>query len=143
MAIKSDLAESIADLKSLYNVAATFEYTSRASLMRADRDHTVLITRFLSQMSDIEYGDDNLALPHKGKSLHFRDRKVLIFNMAGATHEILCRALYTLFYEKLKKMNCQGDLIARGRGEKVSLENLNKEPDESWGPKRRRKAFAH
>ena len=75
--------------------------------MRADQDHTVLITRFLSQMSDIEYGDDNLALLHKGKSLYFLDHKILIFNMAGTTHEILCRALYTLFYEELEKMNCQ------------------------------------
>lgn len=63
--------------------------------MRADQDHTVLITIFLSQMSDIEYGDDNLALLHKGKSLYFRDHKILIFNIAGTTHE------------KLKKMNCQ------------------------------------
>jgi hypothetical protein len=30
-------------------------------------------------------------------------------------------------------MNCQGDLIARG-GAKESLGNLDKEPDESWGP---------
>jgi hypothetical protein len=98
------------------------------------RDHTVLITRFPSQISDIEYGDDNSALPHKEKSLYFRDHKILIFNIAGRLHEILSCALYTLFYEKLKKTNCQGDLIAIG-GAKQSLGNLNKEPDESWGPK--------
>src|ERR1700733_11493712 len=99
MAAKSGLAGSDEDLKSLYNVEATFEYTSRSGLARALRtflehtdnilDHAVLVTRFPPQLFDAE--DDNNSLPVKGKVVYFRNLQILILIMAGGPHEVLAR----------------------------------------------------
>ncbi|KIN03340.1 hypothetical protein OIDMADRAFT_26053 [Oidiodendron maius Zn] len=142
MATKSDPAESVADLKRLYNVEATVEYTSRHGLVRTLRtflenwdrflDHTVLITKFPPQVFDTE--EDNIpAIPWKGKNLYFRNSKILISTMAGRPHEVLSRAIDHLFYDKVKSMNCETDWLASGTA-KASLGNINKAPDESWGP---------
>ncbi|KIN06852.1 hypothetical protein OIDMADRAFT_174008 [Oidiodendron maius Zn] len=143
MAAKSDVTESVADLESLYNVEASFEYTGRDSLVPALRafpetkdiilDHTVLITKFPLQLFNIEDGDI-AVIPFHGKALYFRDRRILIFTMKGSPHEILSRAIHDLLRAKLRKMYCHEDLIASG-GVIESLGNVNKQPDQSWGPK--------
>ena len=140
----TDLAETVADLKSLYNVEATFEYTSRNDLVRVLRpfyenwdnflDHTVLITKFPLQMFDT--GEDNIsAIPWKGKNLYFRNSEILISTLSGGPHEILSRLIDHLLYDKIRSMNCKEDLTPSGRAT-VSLGNLDKQPDESWGPRR-------
>ena len=101
MAIKSDPAESVADLKRLYNVEATVEHTGRHGLVRTLRaffenwdsfiDYTVLITKFPPQTFDTE--EDNIpTIPWKGKNSYFRNSKILISTMAGRPHNILSRA---------------------------------------------------
>ena len=142
MAIKSDLAESVADLKRLYNVEATIEYTSRNGLVRTLRtflenrdiflDHTVLITKFPRRIFDT--GEDNiLTFPWKGKFLYFRNSETLISTMAGRPHETLSMEIDHLLYDKVKGMNCQMDFSSTGRAQ-ASLGILNKAPDMSWGP---------
>jgi hypothetical protein len=142
-----NMTESVADLESLYNVEATFEYTSRNGLVRALRafrrtfldppfllDHTVLVTRFPPQLFEVEYEDvDNPVIPPKRKALYFPDSQILIFTMRGLPHEVLSRAINELLCDKLKRMNRREDLTARG-GTTEDLQNLRKEPDESWGP---------
>ena len=142
------MAESVADLEGLYNVEATFEYTSRKGLVQAlcafrDRtfldgafllDHTVLVTRFPRKLFEVESeGSDWPTIPPKRKTLYFPDSQILIFTMAGGPHEILSRAINELLCDKLKRMNCRKDLTARG-GQDACLQNLRKQPDESWGP---------
>jgi hypothetical protein len=142
------MAESVADLESLYNVDATFEYTSRRSLVRAFRafldrtfrdppfllDHTVLVTRFPPQMFEMESEDVNSpVIPPKRKALYFPDSQILIFTMPGRLHELLSREIHRLLSEKISRMNCLEELAATGAATE-RLQNLSKEPDESWGP---------
>jgi hypothetical protein len=143
MAAKSDLTESVGRLKSLYNVEAAFEYTGRDSLMPVLRtfpenkdvilDHTVLITKFPPQLFNIEDSDISV-IPWNGKALYFRDRRILIFTLKGSPHEILSLAIHELLRAKLRKMYCHEDLIASGAAIE-SLGNVNKQPDQSWGPR--------
>jgi len=144
------MAESVADLESLYNVEATFEYTSRNDLTRALRafdertflgprsilmDHTVLITRFPPQLFEAESEDiDNPVIPNGRKVLYFPDSQILIFTMAGRPHEIVAMEMQNLFYEKIKGMNCQEEFCSSGQA-LVHLQRLNKQPDSSWGPR--------
>jgi hypothetical protein len=142
MTAKSGLAGSDEDLKSLYNVEATFEYTSRSGLARALRtfrehtdnilDHAVLVTRFPPQLFDAE--DDNNSLPVKGKVVYFRNLQILILIMAGGPHEVLAREVNALVGEKLTKMDLRKDFTMSGALKKP-LGNVSKEPDESWGPR--------
>jgi hypothetical protein len=141
------MAESVADLESLYNVEATFEYTSRNGLMQAlhafldrtfiDRaaflqDRTVLVTRFPPQMFEIESNVDNPVIPGR-KVLYLPESQVLISTMAGTCHEIVSRKIEYLLQEKISKMGCEHALRAVGQT-REHLQNLNKEPDGSWGP---------
>jgi hypothetical protein len=93
------MAESVADLESLYNVEATFEYTSRASLVRALRafrdrafldepllEHTVLVTRFPPQIFEGESEDNPVKV--KGRSLYFPDSEIFVFTMPGRPHDL-------------------------------------------------------
>jgi hypothetical protein len=144
---KFNMAESVADLEGLYNVDATFEYTSRNSLVRALRgfcdrtfldppfilDRTVLVTRFPPELFEVESEQVDKPVIPKSKALYFPDSQILIFTMRGLPHEVLARAMNELLCDKLKRINCRDDLTARG-GTTEHLQNLSKEPDESWGP---------
>jgi len=139
------MAESVAHLKSLYNVEATFEYTGRRRLARAlcdffhstsvDHsfrldDHKVLITGFpLQLLRDV----DVPLYPVKGRSLYFHDTQILILTMPGLPHEILTDELRHLFKTKVDSMNCQEELIKRGSTTE-ELDRKDKEADGSWGP---------
>lgn len=142
------MAESVADLESLYNVEATFEYTSRRGLVRALRafcdhifldrsslmlDHTVLVTRFPPQMFGLESEDVDNPIPLKGKLLYLEDSHILIVTMPSRPHERLSREIGHLWREKLRRMNCVGELADAG-GTTTHLQNCRKEPDGYWGP---------
>lgn len=139
MATKSGLARSDEDLKSLYNVEATFEYTSRNGLERTLStfpgykdmlDHTVLITRFPPRVFDVH---DNPLRPWVKKYLYVRDSQILILTIPSRPHEILALAMNELLVDKLKMMKYRDDLIATGAAT-VLLRNVSKQPDQSWGP---------
>jgi hypothetical protein len=88
-------SESVTDLEGLYNVEATFKYTSRNGLVQALRafndrtfldssDHTVLVTSFPPELFEIESeGSDWPAIPPKKKLVYFLDSQILIFTVAG------------------------------------------------------------
>jgi hypothetical protein len=136
------MAESVADLESLYNVEATFEYTSRASLVRALRafrdrafldepllEHIVLVTRFPLQILESE----DHPVKVKGRPLYFPDSEILVFTMLGRPHELVTSEMIGLFGEKISKMNCLDEFAATGAAG-AHLQNIYKEPDGSWGP---------
>lgn len=142
------MADSVSDLESLYNVDATFEYTSRRDLVRALRafcdhtffdstslmlDHAVLVTRFPAQMFGLEPEDVDNPVPQKGKNLYFADSQILIFTMPGLPHELLADDISRIWWEKVSRMNCVEELFGIG-GATARLQNLVKEPDRSWGP---------
>jgi hypothetical protein len=142
------MAESVADLEILYNVDATFEYTSCRGLVRALRafcepifldrtslmlDHTVLITRFPPQMFGPESEDVDNPVLRNGKALYFPDSQILIFTMPSCPHERLVRVIGHVWREKISRMNCVEELADIG-GPTARLQNLMKEPDGSWGP---------
>jgi hypothetical protein len=140
------MAESVAGFERLYNVEATFEYTSRNGLVQAIyafenrtfvdraaslRDHIVIVTRFPPQIFKKESIVDNSIIPGR-KVLYLPESQVLIFTMPGSPHEIVSRQIEFLLAEKISKMGCRDDLRSTGQATE-HLQNLSKEPDGSWG----------
>jgi hypothetical protein len=85
-------------------------------------------------MFEMESEDvDSPVIPPKRKAFYFPDSQILIFTMPGRLHELLSREINRLLSEKISRMNCLEELAATGAATE-RLQNLSKEPDESWGP---------
>ena len=148
MASESSLTRSGIDLEGLSDVEATFCFTNPDDLRRTLRtflnnardrdsvgDHTVLITGFPIESFIIDDDDDeDSPIPRSRKALYLEDSKILILTMPGLPHEVAGRLFSGQLRDKLKDMNCLEDTIPTG-GVTVSMENVKKEPDESWGPR--------
>lgn len=134
----------------LDDVEATFQYTSPGTTEKALRDflgnasdrdqniydHTILVTGFSfppDTSPDIEV--DNPPFLKGFKLLYFEDFKILIVTMSGLLHEEAASRLGALLNIKVNDMQCFEEIGITGRV-RLELENIEKEPDGSWGPER-------
>jgi hypothetical protein len=111
-------------------VRALRAFRDRAFLDEPLLEHTVLVTRFPPQILESE----DHPVKVKGRSLYFPDSKILVFTMLGRPHEVAAEEIKGLLREKISKMNCLDEFAATG-STGAHLQNLDKEPDGSWGPR--------
>lgn len=140
------LIGSNVDIKELYNVEATIQFTNPTKLKRAITtfcksatehdslgDHTILVTGFpADRLPNNDISNKN-SIPCRGKTLFFTDSKSLIFTMVSGPHEKASRLFLVQLDRKLVAMNCEEELIPSG-GTQQTMTGVAKEPDESWGP---------
>lgn len=139
-------ADSDMDLEGLLSdVEATMAFTTPKAFKKTlnaffdnayDRDpigdHTVLTTGFPNKYFTID--DDNRSLiPRSCKALYFQDTQTLILTMAGRPHDAAATRFGYHLFRKLDDMGCYNEISSTSRA-RVSLDNVKKEPDGSWGP---------
>jgi hypothetical protein len=136
------------DLEGLSDVEVTMDFTNFTNpkefskALRAffnnsrDRDpakdHTALITRYPNNQFTID-DDEQALIPPRRKALYFQDSQILHITMPGGPHELAVRKLGTILDLKLADMGCIEEMVQIG-GTTMSIDNVRKEADASWGP---------
>lgn len=136
--------------KELYNVEATIHYKNTIEFKCAmdntfenmwERDslgdHTILILGFPKDIFDDDNDPDYHYNPflRPGKVLFLHDINAIFFTMSGTLHEIGAEQFDGFLRDKLKQMDCCGELYTTGRALR-ELKGVSKAPDKSYELKR-------
>ena len=134
-------------VEGLWDVEATIHFTDPDNFRHAVRvffddafhrdslcDHTILVTGFPeSFVTNDDNREEDPLIPRHKKVLYLKSLSLLILTMPSSPHEIASRQFVQLLDRKLIAMNCEEEIIATGGADR-EMENVKKQPDESWGP---------